>query len=171
MTVFRYTSDNSHTYQHNACISLLTDTLCRAGLPVSGENIYKAENGKPFLDCPPYNISLSHCKGLICCMFSSTPCGIDCEAIRSTKKHERVIRRVFTNEEQDIIYSASDPDREFTRLWTLKEAYVKMTGTGIADISSIPFSYIHREMECYGARFCTYFLEGHIISTAVKTEP
>mgnify|MGYP002508457599 CR=1 FL=1 len=67
---------------------------------------------------------------------SETPIGIDIEAIRPF--NEGLMRKTMNSEEQTHILSSLNPEREFIRLWTQKEAYVKMQGTGIiADIAGI----------------------------------
>jgi 4'-phosphopantetheinyl transferase len=60
---------------------------------------------------------------------SETPIGIDIEAIRPF--NEGLMRKTMNSEEQTYILSSLNPEIEFIRLWTQKEAYVKMQGTGI----------------------------------------
>jgi 4'-phosphopantetheinyl transferase len=67
---------------------------------------------------------------------SETPIGIDIEAIRPF--NEGLMRKTMNSEEQTYILSSLNPEIEFIRLWTQKEAYVKMQGTGIiADMHDI----------------------------------
>lgn len=42
-----------------------------------------------------------------------------------------LVRKTMNLEEQTQIAAADNPAQEFIRLWTRKEAYVKMIGTGI----------------------------------------
>ena len=94
-------------------------------------NEYRA----PYLENGPY-FSISHCKQGIAVAVSETPIGIDIEAIRPF--NEGLMRKTMNSEEQTYILSSLNPEIEFIRLWTQKEAYVKMQGTGIiADMHDI----------------------------------
>lgn len=86
------------------------------------------EYGTPYLEDGPY-FSISHSKRGIAVAISDTPIGIDIECIRNVD--EGLIRKTMNSEEQKFIRSNSRPEIEFIRLWTRKEAYVKMKGTGI----------------------------------------
>ena len=93
------------------------------------------EYGAPYLENGPY-FSISHCKQGIAVAVSETPIGIDIEAIRPL--NESLVRKTMNSEEQTYILSSLNPEIEFIRLWTRKEAYVKMQGTGIiADMHDI----------------------------------
>ena len=93
------------------------------------------EYGAPYLENGPY-FSISHCKQGIAVAVSETPIGIDIEAIRPF--NEGLMRKTMNSEEQTYILSSLNPEIEFIRLWTQKEAYVKMQGTGIiADMHDI----------------------------------
>jgi len=86
--------------------------------------------GKPSVDGWP-EFSISHCKTAIAVAINDTPIGIDVESIRRVE--QSLIERTMNDEEQTIIRNAEDPQRAFTRLWTMKEAYLKYLGTGIVD--------------------------------------
>ena len=93
------------------------------------------EYGAPYLENGPY-FSISHCKQGIAVAVSEKPIGIDIEAIRPF--NEGLMRKTMNSEEQTYILSSLNPEIEFIRLWTQKEAYVKMQGTGIiADMHDI----------------------------------
>ena len=93
------------------------------------------EHGAPYLENGPY-FSISHCKQGIAVAVSEVPIGIDIEAIRPL--NESLVRKTMNSKEQAQILSSSSPEIAFIRLWTQKEAYVKMQGTGIiADMHDI----------------------------------
>ena len=79
----------------------------------------------------PY-FNFSHCKTGIACAVSDEPIGIDVERI-GRNIDESLIRYVFNDEEAEHVLASEKKSVEFTRLWTIKEALVKLTGTGIAD--------------------------------------
>lgn len=132
----RYT----HIFGQFCCLKsyeLLTQLLVKWG----GDNVDKMpefvynEHGAPYLAVGPY-FSISHCKQGIAVAVSDTPIGIDIETIRPF--NEGVMRKTMNSEEQTHILSSLNPEIEFIRLWTQKEAYVKMQGTGIiADMHDI----------------------------------
>lgn len=90
------------------------------------------EHGKPFLkEYPNIHFSISHCKEAVGCLVAECPCGLDIERIGRLK--EDLVRYAMSPEETDAIFSAPRPDISFTRLWTQKEAVLKLLGTGITD--------------------------------------
>ena len=90
------------------------------------------EHEKPFLkDYPDVHFSISHCKEAVGCFVSNRPCGLDIESIRKAK--EDLVRHTMSPKETEEIYTSKWPDIAFTRLWTQKEAVLKLKGTGIID--------------------------------------
>ncbi len=93
-------------------------------------NIEKGEHGKPFIaEYPEIKFNISHCKGLVVCGFSDNDIGVDAELIRDFSP--RVMERIFSAEEKEFVMSSEDKNRDFFRIWTLKEAYGKYLGTGL----------------------------------------
>lgn len=60
--------------------------------------------------------------------------GVDIEAIRTMKERDRIAGRFFSARENEALLSIPESERTeaFFRCWTLKEAYVKGTGDGLA---------------------------------------
>ena len=99
-------------------------------------------NGKPcFPAYPEIQFSLSHSGMLAACAVSSRAVGVDAQEIVTGKESFRLIaKRYFTEEEQQEVFrpeegesgqeGAFDPVA-FAKVWTRKEAYVKMTGEGL----------------------------------------
>ncbi|MDE7122504.1 MAG: 4'-phosphopantetheinyl transferase superfamily protein [Oscillospiraceae bacterium] len=102
--------------------------------------------GKPFFkNYPALYFNLSHCDGLAVCLVSSRECGADVEMRRAVRPG--ILRKIFTSEEQELVLRSDNPDLEFTRIWTLKEAYVKAIGKGIAfPMQKIFFTCLHPEI-------------------------
>ena len=89
------------------------------------------EYGKPYLTFSGnLHFNLSHSGDYALCAVSDTPVGADVEKPRRLRPD--VVRRCMRPEEIRWLEESSDPDRAFTRLWTRKESYVKMTGAGLA---------------------------------------
>jgi len=90
------------------------------------------EHGKPTLaGLSHIHFNLSHCRHAAICAVSSEPVGIDVESIREYK--ETLARYTMSDDELDGILRADCPDVAFIRLWTMKEAVLKLSGRGIID--------------------------------------
>ena len=98
------------------------------------------EHGKPSFtpsllhSFTPY-FSISHCKTGIAVAVADEPVGIDIESIR--RADEELMERVLSNGERLAVSGERDRDRAFTKLWTQKEAVVKMEGTGIQSFEQV----------------------------------
>ena len=109
------------------------------------------EHGKPMMEGPWF--SLAHCKEAVACIIDDKPCGIDIES-RGRKLTESVVRYSMNEDEQREIHEAADPQLAFLRLWTRKEAVLKLIGTGIRDdmkdvLTACPYQVETRESERY----------------------
>lgn len=87
--------------------------------------------GKPFLkDFPGIHFNISHTSYAMICAVSYMPVGIDIEKKR--KINRRIMSRYFTEPERNYVFSENyHQDERFTRIWTMKESYVKFTGKGL----------------------------------------
>ncbi|HAJ96652.1 MAG TPA: phosphopantetheine-protein transferase [Ruminococcus sp.] len=94
-------------------------------------SLSRTESGKPyFTEFPDVHFNLSHCNGMAVCLLSKYECGVDVEQCR--KLRPKVVEKVFSPDEKRALKETDNPDFLFTRLWTLKESYVKALGKGIA---------------------------------------
>ena len=100
-------------------------------------NIEYAGNGKPVYSGLDTYFNLSHAGTCVVCAVSDRAVGIDIE--RPRKNAIKVAERFFTQAECDWI---GDDSLRFARIWTLKEAYAKLTGDGIAGtVSKVEFRH------------------------------
>ena len=128
----------------------------------------KTEMGKPYLPDCAVHFNLSHCKGLGVCLLSPRECGADAEPVR--KLREGVVRRVYDEQERKALAESAEPDLLFTRLWTLKEAYVKAIGTGISyPMREVGFRLDGDEIRCTrsDAVFWQTVQDGFVVSVCV----
>ena len=89
------------------------------------------EHGKPSIaGRPDICFNLSHCREAVACVVSSRPVGIDVESIREYRPS--LVHYTMSDEETAAVEGADDPATAFIRLWTMKEATVKLCGTGIS---------------------------------------
>ena len=90
------------------------------------------EHGKPsIVGHPEIFFNLSHCKEAAVCVISDHPVGIDVESIREYKYS--LVHYTMNEAEVAEIEKAEDPAVAFIRLWTMKEATLKLIGTGISN--------------------------------------
>lgn len=92
-------------------------------------------HGKP--GCPEGTLqfNLSHTRGtIVIALAFGCEVGVDVEGGRALRQREALIREVFSAEEQTFFEGLDEAmtQERFIRGWTLKEAYVKATGQGIA---------------------------------------
>ncbi|KAL6659127.1 hypothetical protein ACP70R_003167 [Stipagrostis hirtigluma subsp. patula] len=96
----------------------------------------------------PLHFNISHTSSLIACGITmDTPIGIDIEEKKrkTAKSILSLARRYFTPSEVDYLASISNADaqeKEFIKLWTLKEAYVKALGRGFSGAPFNKFSIV-----------------------------
>lgn len=109
----------------------------KIGIPPQSLKFDYEPNGKPIL-CSfmprQQHFSLSHKPELIAvAVTTSAPCGVDIERIRQVQRPDEFYKSVLS--EQEFEYCFSSPKSEwgvrFTKLWVLKEALSKATGTGL----------------------------------------
>ncbi|KAL1204681.1 Phosphopantetheinyl transferase [Cardamine amara subsp. amara] len=107
--------------------------------------------GKPEVDwgnynncnSPPLHFNISHTHSLIACGVTvHVPVGIDVEDKERKIKHDVLAfaERFYSADEVKLLSIIPDPEvqrKEFLKLWTLKEAYVKALGKGF---SAAPFN-------------------------------
>ena len=105
------------------------------------------DKGKPYANVP-FQFNVGHSGNLVLCAVSDVPIGADIEQIKPFRAG--MVARYFTKVEAAYVWSGTpapdgnvtDPDvcARFYRVWTAKEAYVKMTGTGIStDLSQVSY--------------------------------
>jgi 4'-phosphopantetheinyl transferase len=125
-----------HTFGQFCCLKsylMLCELLSEWGriyqIPVDEQPIFLYnEYGAPYIEGGPH-FSISHCKAGIAVVVSENLIGIDIEVIR--KLNPNLMRKTMSQIEQQYITSSATPDVEFIRLWTQKEALLKLQGTGI----------------------------------------
>ncbi len=122
------------------------------------------DKGKPYLVDGAYQFNVSHSGTVAAAAINKEKSvGVDVERIKPVSS--AVAGRVFSDDdikfvfEQDTIPAGKITDREtlvrFFKVWTYKEAFVKMTGEGITD-NLKNFSY--EEKRCFSYVFDDYVL-------------
>jgi 4'-phosphopantetheinyl transferase len=103
--------------------------------------------GKPALDGGGVAFNLSHAGDLALIAMSQRPVGVDLEPVRDGMGLQEVADRYFSAGERETLAALVGParDRLFFALWTLREAYVKATGEGVAGLERIAIDLVDGE--------------------------
>ena len=122
-----------HDRKQSVAAWLLLRRCCRdvLGVPEVPAVAHTA-GGKPFFPTlPDVHFNLSHCPEAVACAISPGPIGVDVEAV--TSFDVEVARHVLSDAELRIVLADERPAMAFTRLWTMKESLLKLTGEGISN--------------------------------------
>ena len=124
-------------------------------------NIYRTENGKPYLRGSNIYFSISHSGEYVATAVSDSEIGIDIECVR--KCPTDIKSRICTDSEKKYI---GDDDVKILTVWTLKEAAVKMTGAGIKGMKDVELDFTGGKISVNlsGAAVTSYIENDLIIS-------
>ena len=155
--------------------ALLSYVLGRHGYDPGAELSFSAA-GKPYLPgAPAFHFNLSHAGVWVICAVSSCEVGCDIEEVRPHIPG-RILRHL-PPEEQRLLAAAADVPDLFFRLWTLRESYVKATGTGLTlplppvdltlceETSASPYRFY--EYEDFAGYHCAVCIKGGAVRPAV----
>ena len=129
------------------CADALARNMLARAADIAPEkiNFTYSDKGKPHANLP-LHFNVSHSGEWVLCAVSDAPVGADIEQVKPFRAG--MVARYFTAAEAAYIWGNNPPldgnvtDADtcarFYRVWTAKEAYVKMTGTGIStDLSQV----------------------------------
>lgn len=104
------------------------------GVDESDILITNLPSGKPVAEVKGNEVfvSLTHSGNFVACALSNTPVGIDLEVKRDF--NPRVLK-ALRDAEREFVAKSKDEAIAFLKIWTAKEAYLKMTGEGLAGFS------------------------------------
>ena len=92
--------------------------------------IVRSTSGKPYFSRLPLQFNISHSGMLIACVVDDFSVGIDVQ-VHENKIYNPVFENFFTIKELDEFNDPDSFSHKFSRLWTMKESYLKMLGTGL----------------------------------------
>lgn len=115
--------------------------------------ILRQENGRPILQDGQLHISIAHSGDLVVCAADAQPIGIDAELMQPFRW--ALIHKVCTPREQSYVLGQLTPTGElcqdpgaiarFYEIWTGKEGWFKMLGTGLQDLKSVEVLILNRQ--------------------------
>ncbi|MEC4016952.1 4'-phosphopantetheinyl transferase family protein [Streptomyces sp. H27-D2] len=99
-----------------------------------------APHGRPAVEGTPLHFSLSHARELVLIGLAGVPVGVDVEEVPSPRTATDVAATLHPTERTELsALPAPSRPAAFSRCWTRKEAYLKGTGTGLAEDPSITY--------------------------------
>lgn len=149
--------------KENCVISYLLLKKALSDFGVNDPELATGANGKPFLkNSKNIYFNISHTGGGVAAVADTSPVGIDIQDILPVRNG--VIERCFSDKEKMLISSSDSPEKEFTKLWTLKESAVKYSGETIASLKNFCFADSTEAFEKYGRKFTTFERKNLFIS-------
>lgn len=106
---------------------LAVSQIPEASLPLE---LFVRDGGRPDWKLDGWYFSLSHSGTVAACVLSDRPVGVDVQKLSPFS--EPLVRRFFCPQELSELQQAQDSSYAFTKLWSLKESYVKALGTGLS---------------------------------------
>ena len=125
-------------FERDRLAFLLSHALTRLVIALSTSNkpsnvtYERLPEGKPILPARYPSFNLSHSHEWIAVMLAEFECGVDIEFHREIVDYRAIGKRYFTEPENAVIAESNDPLSDFLKIWTLKEAYLKALGVGMA---------------------------------------
>ena len=103
------------------------------------------EKGRPYLKENKIFISIAHSGEYVACAVDESPIVIDIEKIRDIDF--KISNRICTEEEKEYLFK-NEKQRlyRFYEIWTAKEAFFKMQGTGIKNFKSVNILELNRKV-------------------------
>jgi len=125
---------------------LVTHVLLRSALSnyvdvtASQWQFIDGDKGKPGLvqqaGLPNFDFNITHTDGLSACVIAlNRLVGIDAECVKRQNKVAAIAQRMFAEQELANLKASENSQQVFYYYWTLREAYVKALGTGLAGSS------------------------------------
>lgn len=113
--------------EENTSSKALLNKVLQENYIANKEIIYNAY-GKPYLKNNELYFNISHDKNITVLVTSDKEIGVDLEYLTYRPS---VVKKYFNLKEQNIIKKSRRKEYDFTKIWVMKEAYVKMKGMGI----------------------------------------
>ena len=96
-----------------------------SGRPFAPSDYAYKESGQPTIQNG--HISISHTEGYAACAIAREPVGIDVERGHTFSK--AAAKRILSPQEE-LMSDSTNADELLSRIWTVKESFLKMTGRG-----------------------------------------
>ncbi|MGP7960965.1 4'-phosphopantetheinyl transferase family protein [Sanguibacter sp. A247] len=132
-------ADDAHDFRAahllaRRALALATDTPDGALVPQQSCAACGESHGRPtVVGEPDVHIAWAHTRGAVAVVVAGAPCGIDIERNDGRPVPRRVVERVLSPAEAELVRASSRPDRAFLEAWGVKESLVKAGEGDLAD--------------------------------------
>lgn len=92
--------------------------------------IVKNKYGKPYFKNSDIYFNISNSSDLSVAIVSNDEVGIDIQKIKD-KYEDSLVNKVLTQNEKNFYKNSSNKEKDFTKIWVMKESYLKMLGIGL----------------------------------------
>ncbi|MBE6627256.1 MAG: 4'-phosphopantetheinyl transferase superfamily protein [Ruminococcaceae bacterium] len=111
---------------------LLSAASLYTSLPKDSFQLSSERGKKPYFNnYPNIHFSISHSGKLWICAFGVDEVGADVQVDDGKRDRARLADRFFSSDEAEWVKNHERPNHAFCRIWSRKEAAVKMCGIGI----------------------------------------
>ena len=132
--------------------------LSATGVSAPLMRISRDKLGKPRFECGAPYFSISHAGKLsVAAVSAEGELGVDIERVDRERDTERIAGKFFSEAEQKRLDAANDRIMEFYRIWTAKEAMMKLSGGGMTSVMSSDCARAEESGERSFARYAISF--------------
>ncbi|MGB5179204.1 MAG: 4'-phosphopantetheinyl transferase superfamily protein [Gammaproteobacteria bacterium] len=154
---FHYDSDRHHYLVAHALLRRVLSAY--VDVDPSSWHFSSNQYGRPEISAPDIaprlRFNLTHTTGLVACVVTlEVDCGIDVERLSARGKPMAIAEKMFAASEKQVLKRLDGEalqDRFFT-YWTLREAYCKALGVGIANARK-DYCFVEQDTGQWGIRF------------------
>jgi len=124
------------------------------------ENDFSIEvGGRPYFSDKDIDFNISHSGNIVAVSYirkKNIRVGCDIEKVKPRKNIAKIAKDKFSASENKYLYSDGIfSDKNFIKLWTLKESYIKLRGLSVFDMAEIPsFIRENEENKSFDFSFC-----------------
>lgn len=128
---YKFTEDRRRMAFSEELLRELISEVYMADEDITVENL---PSGKPvaYVDGKEVFVSITHSGDFVAAAVSDTSVGIDLEVKKELKPS---VFKALSKEELEYAEKSKDKNHTFLRIWTAKEAYLKLTGEGLKGFS------------------------------------
>ena len=123
-----------YRFEKDKLRSLIAGLLIRRA--IGDRPLSFGEHEKPYVRDGSLYFSVSHSGDIVAIAVDDKEIGMDVEELPAEDRL-KIADRFYHPREREVVHAAEEEARAFCRIWTRKEAYLKMTGEGIsADLTA-----------------------------------
>lgn len=111
---------------------LLMQACSEYGIDYKKQKVKLTENKRPVFENCEFDFNIAHSENRVMCVISKNRAGCDVEFVKPIDME--IAKRFFNNREYEEVMACETEEQRidmFYRMWTLRESFVKCTGTGL----------------------------------------